>query len=166
MRAARRLAPTPLMSAALLGVWLALVRSTSLDQIALGLVIAVAVQLATANLRASSSRVRRPLVVVRFVATVGYDVLASNFAVAWGVIAWRWRQPRARFVRIPLELRDPVGLAALAMVTTIVPGTVWSELALDRSTLLLHVWNVEGREEDFVARFKARYEAPLREIFE
>jgi multicomponent K+:H+ antiporter subunit E len=68
-------------------------------------------------------------------------------------------------VVIPLELRAPVGLAALSVVTTIVPGTVWSELALDRSALLLHVWDV-GDESAFVARFKARYEAPLREIFE
>lgn len=51
------------------------------------------------------------------------------------------------------------------MVTTVVPGTVWSELALDRSALLLHVWNVD-REDAFVTRFKERYEQPLREIFE
>jgi len=46
-----------------------------------------------------------------------------------------------------------------------VPGTVWSELAVDRSAMLLHVWDAPD-EADFVARFKARYEAPLREIFE
>ena len=62
-------------------------------------------------------------------------------------------------------LRDPLGLAALAMVTTVVPGTVWSEIALDRSALLLHVWDADD-ETAFVARFKARYEKPLREIFE
>ena len=67
---------------------------------------------------------------------------------------------------VPLELRDPVGLAALSMVTTVVPGTVWSELALDHSALLLHVWDVGDEEAAFVARFKARYEQPLREIFE
>ena len=38
-------------------------------------------------------------------------------------------------------------------------------LALDRSALLLHVWDVP-EEGAFVARFKARYEKPLREIFE
>ena len=85
--------------------------------------------------------------------------------VAWGVLAWRWRRPRARFVIVPLDLRDPHGLAALAMVTTVVPGTVWSEIALDCSALLLHVWDVED-EAAFVTSFKARYEAPLREIFE
>ena len=116
-------------------------------------------------LRPSRIHVRRPLVIVRFILTVGYDVVRSNVEVAWDVLRWRWRRPHAAFVTIPLELRDPVGLAALAMVTTVVPGTVWSELALDRTTLLLHVWNVE-EESAFIARFKDRYEKPLREIFE
>ncbi len=118
-----------------------------------------------ARQRPAGVRVRRPRVVARFIATVAYDVVASNLEVAWGVVAWRWRRPRARFVIVPLELRDPHGLAALAMVTTVVPGTVWSELALDRSAVLLHVWDVD-EEEAFVARYKARYEKPLREIFE
>ena len=163
---ARALVPAPLLSLALWGLWLALVRSTSVGQIALGLVIAWSVPFATVRLRPTGVRVRRPLVVVRFIATVGYDVVTSNFAVAWDVVLWGRRQPRARFVRIPLDLRDPAGLTALAMVTTVVPGTVWSEIALDRSALLLHVWDVDEGEEAFVERFKARYEAPLREIFE
>jgi len=160
-----RILPAPLLSAVLLALWLALARSTSLGQILIGLTLALLIPLVTARLRPATARVRRPLVVVRYILTVGRDVLVSNFQVAWGIVAWRWRRPQGRFVVIPLELRDPLGLAALAMVTTVVPGTVWSELALDRSALMLHVWDV-GDVERFVARFKARYEAPLREIFE
>jgi multicomponent K+:H+ antiporter subunit E len=103
--------------------------------------------------------------VVRFIARVAADVVLSNFEVARGVVGWRWRPPQSKFVVVPLDLRDPVGLTVLAMVTTVVPGTVWSELALDRSALLLHAWDVD-EEGAFVARFKARYELPLREIFE
>jgi multicomponent K+:H+ antiporter subunit E len=161
----RRLIPAPLLSTALLALWLVLSRSASLGQILLGLAIALAVPHLTAGVRLSTVRVRRPLVVIRFILMVGYDVLASNIQVAKGILAWRWRRPNARFVVIPLELRDPVGLAALAMVTTVVPGTVWSEIALDRSAMMLHVWDVD-EEESFVIRFKARYEKPLREIFE
>jgi multicomponent K+:H+ antiporter subunit E len=160
-----RLVPAPLSSAALLALWLALARSTTTGQVLLGLALALAVPILTARLRPTRVRVRRPLVIARFVVRVARDVIVSNFQVAWGVLAWRWRRPQARFVIVPLELRDPLGLAALSMVTTIVPGTVWSELALDRSALLLHVWDV-GEEAPFIARFKARYEAPLREIFE
>jgi multicomponent K+:H+ antiporter subunit E len=161
----KKLAPAPLASVALFALWLALSRSTSAGTLLLALAFAVGVPILTAGLRPKRVRVRRPLVVVRFILVVGYDVVKSNLEVAWGVITWRWRRPRSMFVTVPLELRDPVGLAALAMVTTVVPGTVWSELALDRSAMLLHVWNVE-EERAFVARFKHRYEKPLREIFE
>lgn len=160
-----RVVPAPLLSASLLGLWLALGREVTAGRIALGIALALVVPRVTTRLRPTKARVRRPLVVARFILRVGRDVLVSNLAVAWGVVAWRWRRPQARFVVIPLELRDPHGLAALAMVTTVIPGTVWSELALDRSAVRLHVWDVR-EEAAFVARYKERYEKPLREIFE
>lgn len=160
-----RIVPAPLLSAALFALWLVLARSTHIAQILLGLGLALVVPLLTSTLRVTNVQVQRPLVVVRFIMMVGYDVLLSNFEVARDVVLWRWRRPQSKFVIVPLELHDPVGLAALSMVTTVVPGTVWSELALDRSALLLHVWDV-NEEAAFIARFKARYEAPLREIFE
>lgn len=165
MKTLGRLVPAPLTSAALLALWLVLARSTSAGHVLFGLALALATPILTSRLRPTRVRVRRPLAVLRFILTVGHDVLRSNFQVAWGVLGWRWRRPNARFVIIPLELKDPLGLAALSMVTTVVPGTVWSELALDRSALLLHVWDVD-HEPAFVARFKARYEKPLKEIFE
>lgn len=165
MTAVKRVLPAPLLSAALLGLWLALAREVSAGQVLLGLGLALVVPIATAKLRPTPVRVRRPLTVVRFILRVGRDVLMSNFAVAWGVVTWSWRPSHARFVVIPLELRDPYGLAALAMVTTVVPGTVWSELALDRRAVMLHVWDVDD-ETAFIARYKARYEKPLQEIFE
>jgi multicomponent K+:H+ antiporter subunit E len=160
----RRFVPAPLGSAALLALWLALARSMSPGQIVLGLAVALVVPSLTTSLRVKA-RVRRPFLLVRYIGTVVHDVLASNFLVAWGVLAWPWRQPCSSFVSIPLELRDPAALAVLAMVTTVVPGTVWSEIALDRSRLLLHVWNV-NEEQVFIKRFKSRYEKPLQEIFE
>jgi multicomponent K+:H+ antiporter subunit E len=62
-------------------------------------------------------------------------------------------------------LHDANGLAALAIITTVVPGTVWSELAVDRSALLLHLFDVDD-EQAYVSYFKQRYEKPLTEIFE
>jgi multicomponent K+:H+ antiporter subunit E len=44
--------------------------------------------------------------------------------VAWGVLNAGRRPPRSRFVKVPLDLRDANGLAALAMICTVVPGTV------------------------------------------
>jgi multicomponent K+:H+ antiporter subunit E len=66
---------------------------------------------------------------------------------------------------VPLDLRDANGLAALSMIATVVPGTVWSELALDRSVLLMHVFDLQD-ETHFIEHFKRCYERPLMEIFQ
>lgn len=161
----RRLLPAPLLSAALWALWLVLHETLALGHVLLGLAIGLVIPLLTASLRPRQVRIRRPLVLVRLVFTVGFDVVKSALEVAADVLRLDRRDPNSRFVRIPLELRDPSALAALATITTVVPGTVWSELAFDRSALLLHVWDLTD-EAEFVAHFKARYERPLMEIFE
>ena len=50
-------------------------------------------------------------------------------------------------------------------VSTVVPGTVWSELAPDRGALLIHVFDLDD-EAAFIHHFKTDYEQPLKEIFE
>ena len=67
-----------------------------------------------------------------------------------------------------LDLRAWVLIILLSItvpITTVVPGTVWCELARDGSALLLHVWHAPD-EAAFVAFYKQRYEAPLLKIFE
>ncbi len=66
--------------------------------------------------------------------------------------------PSGTFVRVPLDLRDPHGLAALAAIMCVIPGTVWSELSLDRGALLLHVFDLERR-----GRVHRAPQVPLRE---
>ena len=66
---------------------------------------------------------------------------------------------------MPLQLRDPNALAVLATIVCITPGTVWAELSLDRSMLLLHVLEVDDAQA-ISAHVKQRYERPLMEIFE
>ena len=51
------------------------------------------------------------------------------------------------------------------MITAVVPGTVWCELAPDRSALLMHVFDLDD-EAAFLAHFRTDYEMPLMEIFE
>lgn len=160
----KRLFPAPLISASLFALWLVLARTWGVGHLVLAALVAVLVPVLVSPLRPLPVRVRRPLVIIRLILTVGRDVVMSNLLVARGVLRLG-RAPQSGFVRIPLELNDTHGLAALAMITTVVPGTVWSELAADRSVMLLHVWDYED-EEDFVRHFKARYERPLREIFE
>ena len=161
----KRWLPSPVLSAALLVGWLLLAQSISPAHWLLGGVLAVALPLLAAPMRPTPGRMRRPLVLARLIATVGADVVRSALAVGSGVLDFGKQLPRSRFVLVPLALRDPHALAALAVITAVVPGTVWCELAPDRSALLLHVFNVQD-EARFIAHYKARYELPLVEIFE
>jgi multicomponent K+:H+ antiporter subunit F len=102
----------------------------------LGISVAVVMPLLMAPLRPRPGPLRRWGVLVRLILRVGRDVLLLGRA-------GRRRRcvravadpPRGTFVVVPLELRDVHALAALAMITAVVPGTVWSELAPDRSAL-------------------------------
>lgn len=161
----RRLLPAPLLSAALAVMWLLLNRSLAPAHLLLALALGIAVPAAFAPLRPMVPRVRHPLVLLRLIGVVGHDVIESNLLVFRTVLAGSRRPEHSGFIRIPLELRDRTGLAALAMITTVVPGTVWCELARDGSAVLLHVWHAPNKAA-FVAMYKERYEQPLIRIFE
>ena len=161
----KRLFPAPWLSLALWLLWLVLNLSLSAGNLLLGALLGLVAPLMMRPLRPLPIRIRRPGVILRLVLRVGQDVLVSNLLVAWGVLRAGRCPPRSRFVKVPLQLRDANGLAALSMITTVVPGTVWSELALDRSILLLHVFDLDD-EARFIEHFKTTYERPLMEIFE
>ena len=161
----KRWLPAPLLSAALCVLWLLLSQSFDLGQVLLGAALGIVMPVLMAPLRPPAGPLRHPLVLVRLVLRVGGGVVLSALAVGRGVLRAGRRPPRGRFVVVPLELRNAHALTALAMITTVVPGTVWSELAPDRSALLLHVFDVED-EAAFIADFKCRYEQLLQEIFE
>ena len=160
----RRLFPAPLLSAALVVLWLLLNEPLSIGHTVLALLFGLLLPPLFASLRPQRPRIRRPLRVLQLILVVGRDVLLSNLQVGSGVLRLRRRQPQSAFVTIPLELRDPTALAALAMITTVVPGTVWCELAPDNSAVTLHVWDLVS-EASFILHYKSRYEAPLLEIF-
>ena len=71
----------------------------------------------------------------------------------------------SHFLLIPLDVRDANALAVLAMILCLTPGTAWGELSLDRSTPLLHVFDLKD-EQGMIRMIKDRYEKPLMEIFE
>ena len=161
----KRLFPAPLLSLSLWGLWLLLNLSLSPGNLLLGALLAILAPILMAPLRPLPVRIRKPSTIVRLILRVGADVVVSNLQVARSVWLAGSRPPRSRFIRIPLNLRDAHGLAALSMITTVIPGTIWSELALDRSILLLHVFDLDD-EAQFIEHFKHTYERPLMEIFE
>jgi multicomponent K+:H+ antiporter subunit E len=166
MKAAlRRLLPAPLLTVALALLWLVLEPSFTGANVALAVLLAIVVPIVVAPLRPTPVRIRRPWTIARLVLAVGHDVVMSNIGVAVAIMRTGGRPLRPAFVSIPLAIRDPNALAALAMITTVVPGTVWCELARDASAVRLHVFDLDD-EAAFIADYKSRYEQPLAAIFE
>jgi multicomponent K+:H+ antiporter subunit E len=161
----RRWIPSLPLSAALWALWLLLNDSIAPAHLLLGFAVALLVPRLVTQLRPRGPRLRHALVLARLVAWVGADVVRSALQVAAGILRAGVRPPRGAFVTVPLDMRDAHGLAALAMITAVVPGTVWCELVPDRSELLIHVFDLDD-EAAFIAHYKARYELPLREIFQ
>ena len=164
-RLRQRLLPSPVLTLALTALWLLLNDAFSAAHWLMALLLGVGVPLATRGLRPTPVRCRRPWLALRLVGRVGLDVIAWNWRVLRGTLARGDRLPRGGFVTVPLDLRDPTGLAALAVIMCVVPGTIWAELALDRSALRLHLFDLSDAPAE-VALIKARYERPLIEIFE
>lgn len=160
----KRLFPAPLLTAALILMWLVLNRSFSAGQVILAVLIGTAAPALLAPLRPTRVRVRAVGTLARLIGVVFVDVIKSNLEVFWTLARNHRRPVHSRFVTIPLDLRDPHGLASLAIITTVVPGTVWCELARDGSALLLHVWHAPDVDA-FIDHYKRAYEQPLMEIF-
>ena len=160
----KRLLPAPLLSATLFVVWLLLANTLDPAHVVLAVVLAVAVPWLTDGLRPERPRVRRPVAIVRLGLVVLWDIVLSNIEVARRILGPEDAITPA-FVWVPLALTDPHAILSLAAIVTMTPGTLSADLSPDRRHLLVHAFNV-GDEAALIAQIKARYEAPLKEIFE
>ena len=157
--------PFPLLTATLLAVWLILNESVSPGTIILGSVLSVGAVRILMALEPPEGRFRRPLVALKLLLVVLGDIVRSNNAVARIILRPGTRNRTSGFVRIPLDLRAPYGLAALACIITATPGTIWVEYDSTGNTVLLHILDLVD-EEAWAETIKQRYEKRLIEVFE
>lgn len=159
-----RLLPFPLMTLILLALWLLLNQSLSPGHVLLGGIVGLVGGWALARLEPPKARLRRPGAICRLAALVLMDILRSNIAVALIIIGLERRRLTSGFVEIPLELRNPYGLAALAVIITSTPGTLWVDFDPESGTLTIHVLDLID-ETEWIRTIKGRYEQQLLEIF-
>jgi multicomponent K+:H+ antiporter subunit E len=157
--------PYPLVSFALFAVWLLLNESVSTGHIVLGAVLAVGGGLALTALEPPRLRLRRPAAIVELSFLVLMDIIRSNIAVARIIFAPGLAHETAGFMTIPLEMRAPYGLTALAIIITSTPGTLWVSFDSNKGLLTIHVLDLID-ENAWIATIKGRYERRLMEIFE
>jgi multicomponent K+:H+ antiporter subunit E len=159
-----RLLPFPITSAGLLALWLLLNQTLSLGHILLGSAVAVVGGWALSALKPPKARPRQIIAIFRLALFVFADIVHSNIAVARIILGLQRRQWTSGFVDIPLQLRAPYGLAALACIITSTPGTVWVDFNEASGTLTIHVLDLVD-ETEWVRTIKRRYERLLLEIF-
>ena len=80
----------------------------------LGSILGVGGSWALARLEPPAGRLRRPRAILRLAIVVLHDIVRSNIAVARIILGPRARNETSGFLDIPLELREPYGLAVLA----------------------------------------------------
>ncbi|HEU5136192.1 MAG TPA: Na+/H+ antiporter subunit E [Steroidobacteraceae bacterium] len=158
--------PPILLILALTGMWLLLNGTLAFGQLLLGLGVSTLMVLGFRVVRPVQPTLRRPLRALLLLWRVFVDILRSNVAVARIVLGLNGKRTlRSGFLDVPLDMRDPNGLAALATIVTSTPGTVWVDLSPDGATLTLHVLDLRD-EQAWIDTIKQRYERLLMEIFE
>jgi multicomponent K+:H+ antiporter subunit E len=158
-----RFLPSPPLSIAVLVLWLLLLADFSAGQFALGALLAIALPLIAGLLQPERAHFGRTRVILVLLRRVLWDIVLSNIEVARRILGPE-RVLTPTFVWLPLELTNIHGITTLASIITLTPGTVSAELSADRRHLLIHCFNLADAEE-LLATIKARYEAPLKEIF-
>jgi multicomponent K+:H+ antiporter subunit E len=160
-----RLLPHPLVSATLAAAWVGLQNSLAVGTILTGLALGLLIPLATRRFWPATPRVRRPLVMLDYARVVLEDIVKANLQVARLVVFVSNGELRPAFVTVPLDLRTPEAITALAATITMTPGTVSADLSADGRALLVHALDVADPAA-MVAEIKERYERRLKEIFE
>jgi len=159
----KRWLPAPLLSLSVFVVWLLLVATLAPAHLLLAALLAILLPLLAQRLRQDTAHLRRPLLAARLAAVVLWDIVLSNIEVARRILG-RESKIHPGFIWIPLDISNPHGIAALAGIITMTPGTLSSELSADGRFLLVHCLHLEDADAA-IAQIKARYEAPLREVF-
>ncbi len=161
--AARRWLAHPVMSALLAAGWLMLQQSLDAGNLIAAALLALVIPRMVGGFIGDGFRLRAAGPALRLIAVVLWDIVQSNITVAKLVLNPA-RTPQPAWVPVPLDITHPNGIALFASIITMTPGTVSCIVDETRGEILVHA--LDCSDPDAAARdMKARYEAPLREIF-
>lgn len=162
----KRWLPFPLVSLALCALWLLLNQAFDAASILLGAVLGIALPLLVRRLQPLGyPRLHAPLRLLRLLSMASLEIVRSCFTVCHLILFKPAQHVNAQFIRIPLTLRDPYGLAMLSCLINMTPGTVWVEILEPDYALALHVLDLHD-EQWWIDTIQTRYERPLIDIFE
>lgn len=160
----RKILPHPLLSVALLVVWLLMTSPVGTGQLTIAIIVALLVPQVMQVLEPSTVKVRNPMAILLILWRWGLDMLVSNAKVAMLILGQRNEQRTSGFVHIPLQCSNRYALACLAIIITSTPGTSWVQYDRYSRVLLLHVLDLQSGE-DWQKILHDRYVSLLLEIF-
>jgi multicomponent K+:H+ antiporter subunit E len=154
------------VTATLVVVWLLLQQSVGVGAVLVGAVLSVLAMAATRKLDLPDVSFRRPWSALTLAVVVLGDIIRSNVAVARIILGLSPRKGSSSgFLRIPLDMRAPYGLATLACIITATPGTIWVAYDSSSHSVLLHILDLVD-EKVWFETIKGKYERRLMEVFE
>lgn len=159
----RRAIPFPLLTLALLAMWI-LLTGFSPGHIIFGAVIAVMVSRTMLSLRPERPTLRLGRAACRLALIVFIDIIRSNIAVG-KIILLRPPERNSGFIELSTALRSPDALAMLSIIITATPGSLWVQHDAHRHIILIHVLDLVD-EQEWARLIQERYEKLLIEIFE
>ena len=164
MTTVQRWLPRPALSIFMWGLWLFMVNDFSMGHIILGAFLAWSIPLFTRNFWPEEMTLKHPILAIRFLLVVLFDIVVANMQVA-RMILFPSDKLKPAFMVFPLEIEKDFTITLLANTISMTPGTVAVDLSEDRKTLLIHALHVDDIDAA-LAEIKQRYEVPLKEIFE
>jgi len=162
----KRWLPSPVLSVGLLLMWLLLNQTIEPGHWLMGGVLGIVAPLLARPLQPHGhARLRRPLALLRLLVFSAIEIVRSCFNVTQIILLRRSADVNSQFIRVPLDLHSPHGLALLSCLINTTPGTVWADLLPEKHELLLHIFDLHD-EAWWVNTIKTRYERPIMEVFE
>jgi multicomponent K+:H+ antiporter subunit E len=160
----KRWLPHPILSVALMVLWLLLANQFNFAHLLLGAFLGWAIPLFTSDFWQERATIRQPITLVRFGIVVLYDIVVANVSVARLILGPGERLQPA-FMVMPLRLRTDLAISVLANTISLTPGTVSAFVSADRRSLVIHTLHTTSPEQ-VIADIRERYEQPLLEALD
>ena len=161
----QRWLPHPLLTLAVVVMWMALLNDFSSGGLVVGLVLGIVIPILTSHFWPDRPAIRHYRKAIAFVGLLLWDVIVANIQVAWLIVFRPASALRVRWVAVPIEMKTPEAITLLSATITMTPGTVTSDISADGRSLLVHCLDAP----DVVAaveQMKDRYERRIKEFLE
>ena len=126
-------------------VWALANGHLSLPSLVIGFVLGYGVLWFAQPLMGPSRYFRRLPIAIRFAGFFLWQLVLSNFRVAYDVITPRLHM-RPGIVAVPLDAKTDLEITLLANLITLTPGTLSLDVSEDRRTLYVHAMFVDSAD--------------------